>query len=155
VCVHVGRILVAEKGVRGKGRQLRKVLGIELGILQQRILNSATTTPFVFSLTEPAKDYLLCEVTDVKYGARHLKRAIDHALVYPMSNLIATQQVRTGDLIKVDFDPETNQMTFAKEAAASAQARCNYSIGIDFGGGWAYARRRWRRRGGFYGRAEN
>ena len=33
-----------------------------------------------------------------------------------MSNLIATQQVRTGDLIKVDFDPETNQMTFAKEA---------------------------------------
>jgi hypothetical protein len=48
--------------------------------------------------------------------ARHLKRAIDHALVYPMSSLIATQQVRTGDLIKVDFDPETNQMTFAKEA---------------------------------------
>src|SRR5690348_6470547 len=35
--------------------ELRKVLGLELGILQQRILNSATTTPFVFSLTEPAK----------------------------------------------------------------------------------------------------
>src|SRR5260370_41784205 len=52
----------------------------------------------------------------MKYGARHLKRAIDSALVHPMSNLIATQQVRTGDLIKVDFDPETNQMTFAKEA---------------------------------------
>src|SRR6266404_2041062 len=96
--------------------ELGKVLGLELGILQQRILNSATTNPFVFSLTEEAKDYLLQEGTDIKYGARHLKRAIDRALVHPMSNLIATQQVRTGDLIKVDFDPETNQMTFAKEA---------------------------------------
>src|SRR5216684_5268832 len=96
--------------------ELRKVLGLELGILQQRILNSATTNPFVFSLTEEAKDYLLQEGTDIKYGARHLKRAIDRALVHPMSNLIATQQARTGDLIKVDFDPETNQMTFAKEA---------------------------------------
>ena len=106
--------------------ELRKVLGLELGILQQRILNSATTTPFVFSLTEEAKDYLLQEGTDMKYGARHLKRAIDRALVHPMSNLIATQQVRTGDLIKVDFDPETNQMTFAKEAEhlpASAMAQ--------------------------------
>src|SRR6266851_4873984 len=51
--------------------ELRKVLGLELGILQQRILNSATTTPFVFSLTEEAKDYLLQEGTDMKYGARH------------------------------------------------------------------------------------
>jgi ATP-dependent Clp protease ATP-binding subunit ClpB len=45
-----------------------------------------------------------------------LKRAIDRSLVQPMSNLIATQQVRGGDLIKVDFDANTNQMTFAKEA---------------------------------------
>src|SRR5207245_1625625 len=92
------------------------ILGLALDILQQRILDAATTTPFVCSLTEGAKDYLLQEGTDMKYGARHLKRAIDRARVHPMSKLIATQQVRTGDLIKVDFDPETNQMTFAKEA---------------------------------------
>ena len=52
----------------------------------------------------------------MKYGARHLKRAIDRALVHPMSNLIATQQVRGGDLIKVDFDSDNSQLTFAKEA---------------------------------------
>jgi ATP-dependent Clp protease ATP-binding subunit ClpB len=96
--------------------ELRKILGLELGILQQRILNSQTTTPFAFSLTEDAKDFLLKEGTDMKYGARHLKRAIDRALVQPMSNLIATQQVRTGDLVKVDFDSETSQLTFAREA---------------------------------------
>ena len=96
--------------------ELRKILGLELNILQQRVFNSSTTTPFVFSLTDPAKDYLLCEGTDMKYGARHLKRAIDRALVHPLSNLIATQQIRGGDLIKVDFDPDARQMTFAKEA---------------------------------------
>jgi ATP-dependent Clp protease ATP-binding subunit ClpB len=97
-------------------RELRKILGLELGILQQRIFSSSTTTPFVFSLSEPAKDYLLREGTDMKYGARHLKRAIDRALVQPMSNLIATQQVRGGDLIKVDFDSDNSRLTFAKEA---------------------------------------
>ena len=96
--------------------ELRKILGLELNILQQRIFNSSTTTPFVFSLTEAAKDFLLREGTDMKYGARHLKRAIDRTLVHPLSNLIATQQVRGGDLIKVDFEAPLNQLTFAKEA---------------------------------------
>jgi ATP-dependent Clp protease ATP-binding subunit ClpB len=96
-------------------RELRKILGLELNILQQRIFNS-NSTPFVFSVTEPAKEYLLTAGTDMKYGARHLKRTIDRSLVHPMSNLIATQQVRGGDLIKVDFDPESRQMVFSKEA---------------------------------------
>jgi ATP-dependent Clp protease ATP-binding subunit ClpB len=96
--------------------ELRKILGLELNILQQRIFNSSTTTPFVFTLSELAKDHLLAEGTDMKYGARHLKRAIDRALVQPMSNLIATQQVRGGDLIKVDFDSESDCLSFAKEA---------------------------------------
>src|SRR3989440_59561 len=55
---------------------LRKILRLELNIVQQRILNSSTATPFVFSLTEAAKDYLLHQGTDMKDGARHLKRAI-------------------------------------------------------------------------------
>jgi ATP-dependent Clp protease ATP-binding subunit ClpB len=96
--------------------ELRRILDIELSILQQRIFDASTTSRFVFSLTDDAKGYLLREGTDMKYGARHLKRTIDRALVHPMSNLIATEQVRGGDLIKVGFDPSTNQMTFAKEA---------------------------------------
>ena len=97
-------------------KELRKILGLELNILQQRIFNSSMSTPFVFSLSEEAKSYLLREGTDMKYGARHLKRAIDRALVQPMSNLIATRQVCGGDLIKVDFDGGTGRLTFAKEA---------------------------------------
>ena len=96
--------------------ELRRILELELGSLQMRIFDSSTTTPFVFSLTPAAKEYLLREGTDMKYGARHLKRAIDRFLVYAMSNLVATGQVRRGDFIKVGFDPDTNGMTFMKEA---------------------------------------
>ena len=96
--------------------ELRKILGLELNIVQQRIFSSASGAPFVFSLTEPAKDYLLRMGTDMKYGARHLKRAIDRNLVHPLSNLIATDQVRGGDLIRVDFDGSVERLTFFKEA---------------------------------------
>ena len=41
--------------------ELRKILSLELNILQQRIFNSSTTTPFAFSLTEASQDYLLAK----------------------------------------------------------------------------------------------
>ncbi len=50
----------------------------------------------------------------MKYGARHLKRAIERHLVQPMSNLIATEQVRGGDWIRVDY--QNGQVSFMKEA---------------------------------------
>jgi ATP-dependent Clp protease ATP-binding subunit ClpA len=39
--------------------ELRKILGLELSILQQRIFLSSSNAPFVFSLTEAARDSLL------------------------------------------------------------------------------------------------
>ncbi len=96
--------------------ELRKILDIELRLVQQRIFQAAGANPFIFTLTPSAKDYLLGEGTDMKYGARHLKRAIERHLVQPMSNLIATEQVRGGDWIRVDFDKECSRMTFLKEA---------------------------------------
>src|ERR1035437_10067120 len=79
--------------------ELRKILTLELNMVQQRIFNTASAAPFVFTLTEKARDFLLLEGTDMKYGARHLKRAVDRHLVHPMSNLIAPAQGRGGDLL--------------------------------------------------------
>lgn len=95
--------------------ELRKILDLELNMVQRRIFTSANGAPFVFSLTDSAKDYLLREGTDLKYGARHLKRAIDRSLVHPLSNLIATDQVRGGDLLRVDYEVGSG-LTFFKEA---------------------------------------
>jgi ATP-dependent Clp protease ATP-binding subunit ClpB len=95
--------------------ELRQILTIELNLLQQRILRSLTGTLFVFSVSGSARDYLLRAGTDLKYGARHLKRAIDQFLVDPLSNLVASGQVLRGDLIRVDYDPDCDRVTFFKE----------------------------------------
>ena len=95
--------------------ELRKILTIELSMVQQRIFNTANAAPFVFNVTEKAREFLLQEGTDMKYGARHLKRAVDRHLVHPMSNLIATGQVRGGDLLRIDFSPSLGALTFFKD----------------------------------------
>ena len=61
------------------------------------------------------KNFLLHEGTDPKYGARHLKRAIERNLVFPLANLVATSQVKLGDFVRVDMDAN-DQVCFVKEA---------------------------------------
>jgi ATP-dependent Clp protease ATP-binding subunit ClpB len=100
--------------------ELRRILDIELNMVQQRIFNTASDRSFVFKASDAAKEFLLQEGTDLKYGARHLKRAIERLLVQPMSNLIATDQVRGGDCVNVDFDAENKVLTFVKEAEGLA-----------------------------------
>src|SRR5258708_13917234 len=92
--------------------ELKRILEIELNMVQQRIFNTSTDRSFVFKASEAAKAFLLREGTDLKYGARHLKRAIERLLVQPMSNLIATDQVRGGDCVHLDYHAEANSLSF-------------------------------------------
>src|SRR5712691_3733552 len=55
--------------------QLEQILEIELGMVQQRVLDTGRGQ-FLFRATPGARGFLLQEGTDFKYGARHLKRAI-------------------------------------------------------------------------------
>ncbi len=98
-----------------KEHHLRKILDIELRSVQDRITESAGTK-FIFECTGAAKEFLLNEGIDLKYGARHLKRAVERFLVYPLSNLVATEQVQTGDFVMVDFDKGKDALTFTKQA---------------------------------------
>src|ERR1700739_375606 len=94
--------------------ELEAVLDIELGMVQKRVLDTATGK-FLFRVTDAGRNFLLQEGTDQRYGARHLKRAIERYLVYPLANLLATQQVRMGDLVRVDWDGVHNELTFVRE----------------------------------------
>ena len=94
--------------------ELRKILDIELRIVQQRIL-AAGRSPFMLTCSSDAKDFLLSEGTDMRYGARHLKRVIERHLVQPLSNLIATDQICAGDSIRVDYDNQAGLMAFVKD----------------------------------------
>src|SRR6266481_1272962 len=94
--------------------QLEKVLEIELGQVQQRVLETARGQ-FLFRVTDGGRDFLLQEGTDQRYGARHLKRAIERHVVYPLANLLATEQVHLGDLICIDWNKEQDRLTFVRE----------------------------------------
>jgi hypothetical protein len=59
---------------------------------------------------------LLKEGTDLKYGARHLKRAIERHVVYPLANLLATDQVHLGDVVCIDWDQPQGCLAFTCEA---------------------------------------
>ncbi|HMI51381.1 MAG TPA: AAA family ATPase [Candidatus Saccharimonadales bacterium] len=94
--------------------QLETVLEIELGQVQQRVLETAKGQ-FLFRVTDNGREFLLQEGTDQRYGARHLKRAIERHIVYPLANLLATEQVHLGDLVCIDWSKEQDNLTFTRE----------------------------------------
>jgi ATP-dependent Clp protease ATP-binding subunit ClpB len=122
--------------------QLEEVLEIELGQVQQRVLETAKGQ-FLFRVTGAGREFILQEGTDQRYGARHLKRAIERHVVYPLANLLATEQVHLGDLVCIDWNKQQDQLIFVREgenlamparrpepavAAKSAQARNGKSV---------------------------
>jgi ATP-dependent Clp protease ATP-binding subunit ClpB len=118
-----------------RGKQLEQVLEIELRMVQQRVLLTGRQQ-FLFRVTPPAKRFLLKEGTDIKYGARHLKRAIEKFVVSPLANLRATEQVRFGDVLVIDWDGRTSHLSFEKEregALAPAIAKSVRRAGLELG----------------------
>src|ERR1700675_113210 len=98
-----------------KREELDEVLDIELSNVQKRVLDVATR-PFLFRITEEGRAFLLQEGTDQRYGARHLKRAIERHVVYPIARLLATAQVRQGDVLVIDRRPSEKVLAFLRES---------------------------------------
>jgi ATP-dependent Clp protease ATP-binding subunit ClpA len=98
-----------------KREHLERILDLELGRVQERIMSAAVSHQFVFNCTPGARNFLLEEGTDSKFGARHLKRSIERHVVFPLSNLLATGQIELGDLVTIDYATETSKLTFMKE----------------------------------------
>jgi ATP-dependent Clp protease ATP-binding subunit ClpB len=98
--------------------QLEQILEIELAEVQQRVMD-AVSTSFRFRLAPSAREFLLREGTDLKYGARHLKRAIERYVVNPLARLVATDQVNTGDMLLVDCHPGDKGLAFLRDTQQS------------------------------------
>jgi len=95
--------------------ELRRIVDIELKMVQQRINAAAGSKPFLVDVTDTAKEFLLVEGTDFKYGARQLKRAIERLLVQPLSNLMASGQIHFGDCIRVSREDGSAGLSFGRE----------------------------------------
>ena len=98
--------------------ELRRIVDIELEMVQQRIQTAAASRPFLVTVTDSAKEFLLMEGTDFRYGARHLKRAIERLLVQPLSNLMASGQIHRGDCIRVSHEEGSAALLFGREREA-------------------------------------
>jgi ATP-dependent Clp protease ATP-binding subunit ClpB len=97
-----------------KREGLDEVLEIELENVQKRVLDTATR-PFLFRITEEGREFLLQEGTDQRYGARHLKRAIERYVVYPIARLLATAQVHQGDALVIDHHLGEQGLVFLRD----------------------------------------
>jgi ATP-dependent Clp protease ATP-binding subunit ClpA len=98
--------------------ELRRIVDIELEMVQQRIQTAAANRPFAVNITDTAKEFLLVEGTDFRYGARHLKRAIERLLVQPLSNLMASGQIHHGDCIRVTHEEGSAALVFGRDPEA-------------------------------------
>jgi ATP-dependent Clp protease ATP-binding subunit ClpA len=100
--------------------ELRRIVDIELEMVQQRIQAAAANkTAFLVNVTDTAKEFLLVEGTDSRYGARHLKRAIERLLVQPLSNLMASGQIHRGDCIHMSHNAGCAALIFGREQEAT------------------------------------
>ena len=97
-----------------KRAELEEVLEIELRQVQKRVLDS-TRRPFFFRITNAGREFLLREGTDQRYGARHLKRAIDRHVVCPIAKLLATGQVNQGDAVLIDWPSGNDALVFFRD----------------------------------------
>ncbi|HEY7837290.1 MAG TPA: AAA family ATPase [Terriglobales bacterium] len=113
--------------------QLERVLDLELDAVRQRLASgpasgrdghAAGAAPVDFYCTARARAHLLAEGADMKYGARHLKRAIERHLVAPLASLLATNQVGGAlgiNRVVVDYDDGAG-LVFSREAAVARGA---------------------------------
>jgi ATP-dependent Clp protease ATP-binding subunit ClpB len=94
--------------------QMNEVLNLELRRVQDRIL--ASPAKFIVKLLPSAREFLLSEGTDERYGARPMRRAIEKNVTAPLSSLVASGQLKSGDTVCVGW--EKSQIYFDRAFAA-------------------------------------
>lgn len=85
-----------------------KIMDIMLKDVQERLKK----LQYQMSLTKKAKEFLVSQGTNEKYGARPLKRAIQRYVENPLAEMILNSEIKSGDSIKVGFDRKKDELKF-------------------------------------------
>ena len=89
--------------------QLKQIVELQLGHLHALLADRHIT----LELTDAARELLFAEGYDANYGARPLRRAIQHLIQDPLALKILDGEVLHGDHVKVDADAREPKMVFA------------------------------------------
>jgi len=108
------RATIKQQANSSPRNHLEKVLETELDLLQQRVLETAKGE-FLFHVTASAREFLLLKGTAQRHGAQRLTLAIERHIVYPLTNLLATDQIHVGDMVRIDRDHNQPCLNFVRE----------------------------------------
>ena len=64
------------------------------------------------NVSEDAKKYLLSKGTDIKYGARPLRRSIQRYIEDELSDRILKSELNNGQTVSVTLDSDNNTLNF-------------------------------------------
>lgn len=89
--------------------QLLQIVDLMIGDTQ-KLLNDRNIG---LILTNEAKNYVLSKGTDLKYGARPLRRAIQRYVEDELSDMILKSELLNGNKVLVDYDKENDKLKFS------------------------------------------
>ena len=87
-----------------------------LAHIHERALEQAGV-PLLIRVSPEAKDLVIERGTDLRFGARPLRRAMERELVDPLSRFIASQKLLPGDIVEVER--ESDQLVFYRSLKVS------------------------------------
>ncbi len=97
-------------------KQLRQIVDLLVKDLQSRLAERELQV----EITDKAKSWLVREGYDPAYGARPLRRALEHHVENPLSAKLLRGEFSRGDIIVVDHGDRSLTFTAEKGAKASA-----------------------------------
>jgi ATP-dependent Clp protease ATP-binding subunit ClpA len=93
-------------------KDVRQILDLMLADVYNRLLGA--NMPIILHYSPAYLNKVLKEGYDPQFGARPMRRAVERLLVAPLSRLIASNQVKAGDVVNVRLRGETP--AFVREA---------------------------------------
>jgi len=106
-------------------KDLRQILDLMLKDVYNRLI--IANVPMIIRYSPAYLNRLLGEGTDPQFGARPMRRAVERMLVAPLARLIASNQLKAGDVVDVRL--RSNEPAFVRENAEAAGGSSGASTG--------------------------
>ncbi len=102
-------------------KEIHRIIDIELTNLYARILSLG----FDIKLTEKAKEFIVDQGYDEKFGARPLKRAIQKYIEDPLAEEIIKSNFKDGEKITMDLNTNKDGLAVKKKSKGSKKESSN------------------------------
>ena len=86
---------------------LSSILDQQIDDFQSHVCNRLGAGAFAVDVPQKSRQFLLAEGTSAEYGARELKRTLHRRLIQPMAALVASDRIRPGATVRLDYVEDT------------------------------------------------